>query len=63
MINTETLKQMEKVSKMTAEELKNALQFDKHEEPKKCSYCGGTKYDPYPNHDTTMRPCPECARH
>lgn len=25
-----------------------------------CSYCNGLGYDPYPNHDTTMRPCPEC---
>lgn len=25
-----------------------------------CSYCKGSKFDPYPNHDTTMRPCPHC---
>lgn len=26
-----------------------------------CEYCGGSGYDPHPNHDTTMRPCPECS--
>lgn len=26
-----------------------------------CNYCQGSGYDPYPNHDTTMRPCPECS--
>lgn len=25
-----------------------------------CKYCGGSGYDPYQNHDTTMRPCPKC---
>lgn len=27
---------------------------------KVCEYCGGSGYDSYPNHDTTMAPCPEC---
>ena len=27
---------------------------------KECKHCGGTGWDSYPNHDTTMRPCPEC---
>ena len=26
-----------------------------------CKYCGGSGYDPYQNHDTTMRPCPKCV--
>ena len=25
-----------------------------------CDYCQDTGWDSYPNHDTTMRPCPEC---
>ncbi len=25
-----------------------------------CDYCNDTGWDSYPNHDTTMRPCPEC---
>jgi len=28
--------------------------------PENCKYCGGSGYDPYQNHDTTMRPCPKC---
>ena len=27
-----------------------------------CKYCGGSGYDPYYNHDTTMKPCPKCSR-
>lgn len=26
-----------------------------------CDHCQGSGYDPYPNHDTTMRPCPKCG--
>lgn len=26
-----------------------------------CEHCNGSGYDPYPNHDTTMRPCPKCS--
>ena len=29
-------------------------------EARVCDYCKGSGYDPYPNHDTTQRPCPEC---
>lgn len=25
-----------------------------------CSYCGGSGFDPYPGHSTTLAPCPEC---
>ena len=25
-----------------------------------CDYCKDTRWDSYPNHDTTPRPCPEC---
>lgn len=25
-----------------------------------CDYCKDTGWDSYPNHDTTLRPCPEC---
>ena len=25
-----------------------------------CGYCNDTGWDSYPNHDTTLRPCPEC---
>lgn len=25
-----------------------------------CKYCGGSGYDPYYNHDTTVKLCPEC---
>lgn len=31
-----------------------------YEQNKVCDYCNGTGWDSYPNHDTTMRPCPEC---
>ena len=27
---------------------------------KVCDYCGGSGFDPYPNHDTTVRLCPKC---
>lgn len=29
-------------------------------EARVCDYCKGSGYDPYPNHDTTQRPCPQC---
>jgi len=28
--------------------------------PPLCDYCNDTGWDSYPNHDTTIRPCPEC---
>lgn len=30
-------------------------------EARVCNYCNGLGYDPYQNHDTTMRPCPQCG--
>lgn len=30
--------------------------------PENCKYCGGSGYDPYQNHDTTMKPCPKCSK-
>lgn len=31
------------------------------EKPSVCDRCNGSGFDPYPNHDTTMRPCPKCS--
>lgn len=25
-----------------------------------CKHCGGSGWDPYPNHSTTIPPCPDC---
>lgn len=68
MNNPEDLELMKKFSNLTDEEKKKMMTFSSTPSLKvvdalqgKCSYCGGSGYDPYPNHDTTMRPCPECS--
>lgn len=32
----------------------------KEQKIKACDYCNGSGWDSYPNHSTTMPPCPKC---
>lgn len=50
----------EKPDKTTIEAL-SALVNAARNKLSNCDYCSGSGFDPYPNHDTTMRPCPKCS--
>jgi len=51
---------IEQAVKMTDKELREEINKIKIRIGIVCDYCGGSGYDPYPNHSTTHAVCPKC---